>query len=305
MPHHAPLRLRAGDGYWLVQFEAMASPCEVLLDTPDRKLAKRLGRIAQNEVMRIEKKYSRYLGGNIIHRINQAKGQPIEVDEETAGLLSYADHCFRISDGLFDITSGVLRRAWRFDGRSKPPGADKIEQLLPYMGWSRVSWQPPILQMPSDFEIDLGGIGKEYAVDRSAQLLAAASDISFLINYGGDLFANRPPGHKPGWLIGLESAEAVLTTETTTNAIHEQFVLAHGGIATSGDSRRYLIHEGKRYSHIINPLTGWPVQGAPRSVTVLANSCTEAGILSTLAMLQGSNAESFLAQQDIRYWTIR
>ncbi|MFY0665535.1 MAG: FAD:protein FMN transferase [Natronospirillum sp.] len=77
-----------------------------------------------------------------------------------------------------------------------------------------------------------------------------------------------------------------------------------GALATSGDTRRFFMHQGKRYGHILNPLTGYPVMGSPRSVTVAAPTCTEAGILSTLAMLQGVQAGDFLREQEVPHWII-
>ena len=79
----------------------------------------------------------------------------------------------------------------------------------------------------------------------------------------------------------------------------------HGGVATSGDSRRFLLKDGVRYSHILDPLTGWPVAQAPRAVTVVAQSCTQAGMMATLASLQGADAEAFLDAQGLRYWVQR
>jgi thiamine biosynthesis lipoprotein len=78
--------------------------------------------------------------------------------------------------------------------------------------------------------------------------------------------------------------------------------LEHGALATSGDSRRFLLKDGVRYGHVLDPRTGWPVAGAPRSVTVAASSCTEAGLLSTLALLQGPRAAGYLNEQGVRYW---
>jgi thiamine biosynthesis lipoprotein len=79
----------------------------------------------------------------------------------------------------------------------------------------------------------------------------------------------------------------------------------YGALATSGDSHRFLLKDGVRFGHVLNPRTGWPVPDAPRSVTVAASSCTEAGLLSTLAMLQGARAQEFLAEQGVRYWLLR
>ena len=80
--------------------------------------------------------------------------------------------------------------------------------------------------------------------------------------------------------------------------------LEHGALATSGDSRRFLLKDGIRYGHILNPLTGWPVPESPRSITAAASSCTEAGLLSTVAMLHGAAAQAFLDEQGVRYWLL-
>ncbi len=145
-------------------------------------------------------------------------------------------------------------------------------------------------------ELDFGGIGKEYAVDRAYSLLADIEKIPFLVNFGGDLRANRPPLHGP-WQVAIERpdthCEATLLLD-----------LEHGALATSGDSRRYLLKGGIRYGHILHPGTGWPVPDSPRSVTVAASSCTEAGLLSTVALLHGSGARAFLEEQDVRYWLL-
>jgi thiamine biosynthesis lipoprotein len=143
-------------------------------------------------------------------------------------------------------------------------------------------------------ELDFGGIGKEYAVDRAYELLAAHDSAPFLINFGGDLRANRPPLHGP-WQVGIEQPD----TDREAGMLLD---LEQGALATSGDSRRYLLQHGVRYGHILNPLTGWPDPESPRSITVAASSCTEAGLLSTVAMLRGAGAQAYLDDQGVRYW---
>jgi thiamine biosynthesis lipoprotein len=301
------VHIKPGNNFWSGHFRAMASPCEILIDTSDRVLAERLVCIAQGEALRIENKFSRYRDDNIIYRINHSAGQQLEVDAETAALLDYAEHCYQISNGMFDITSGVLRRVWQFDGSDNVPQQAQVAAIAELLGWHRVNWKRPMLTLPEGFEIDMGGICKEYAVDRSAMLLAAQTDVSFLINYGGDLYANKPRRSTQGWVIGVEQpGQGTQPADINQpSAAVENFELCRGGVATSGDARRFLLKDGVRYSHILNPLTGWPVGNAPRSVTVLANSCTEAGILSTLAMLQGQGAEAFLAGQHVQHWVLR
>jgi thiamine biosynthesis lipoprotein len=279
-----------------VSFTAMANPCEVLLPTMSCDAALAIGTAAAEEAWRIEKKYSRYRDDSVVAWIHEHRDTPVEVDEETASLIDFAKQCFDLSQGLFDITSGVLRRAWKFDGSDRIPEPAAIDSLLPLVGFDKLQWKSPRLLLPAGMELDFGGIGKEYAVDRAYSLLAAREKAPFLINFGGDLRANRPPSHGP-WRVGIERPD---TDREATMVLD----LEHGALATSGDSRRFLLKDGIRYGHILHPGTGWPVAGSPRSVTVAASSCTEAGLLSTVALLQGAGAQAFLEEQGVRYWLL-
>jgi thiamine biosynthesis lipoprotein len=275
----------------------MASPCEVHVAGGDRSLAERALAVAAAEAARIEAKFSRYRRGNVIDAINTAQGRTVTVDDETARLLDYAAQLFELSDGKFDITSGVLRRAWRFDGSDRLPSREAVAALLPIVGWDKVHWRSPELTLPAGMEIDLGGIGKEYAVDRAAALVRPLST-HCLVNFGGDLLALGPQADGQPWRVGIESI-----AESATAAHHIE--LAVGALATSGDARRYLLKDGVRYGHILDPATGWPVAGAPRSITVAADSCTQAGMLATLALLQGEDAEAYLSAQGVQFWALR
>lgn len=275
----------------------MAGPCEVHVAEADRATAERILALAAGEAARIETKFSRYRASNIIAAINTADGRTVVVDPETSGLLDYASRLYELSNGLFDVTSGVLRRAWRFDGSDRVPSHETIAQLLPLVGWDKVRWRPPELTLPPGMEIDLGGIGKEYAVDRAAALVQPLST-RCLLNFGGDLLALGPQSGGPPWRVGIESV-----TEAGTAA--RQIDLSVGALATSGDARRYLVKDGRRYGHVLDPTTGWPVADAPRSVTVAAPTCTEAGMLATLALLEGRDAEEFLAAQRVQFWAVR
>jgi thiamine biosynthesis lipoprotein len=286
-----------GENLLAVCFTAMASPCEVLLSSTDDAAALELGTLVAQEAWRVEKKFSRYRSDSVTAWIHDNRDARIEVDEETASLIDFARQCFELSDGLFDITSGVLRHAWNFDGSDRIPEAAAIQQLLPRVGFEKLEWQSPRLFLPAGMELDFGGIGKEYAVDRAYNLVAARRSAPFLINFGGDLRANRPPARGP-WQVGIERPD---TDRMATMILN----LEHGALATSGDSRRYLLKEGVRYGHVLDPRTGWPVSQAPRSVTVAASSCTEAGMLSTLALLHGGRAKEFLEEQGVRYWLLQ
>ncbi len=292
------LQLERRGSVWVGTFRAMASPCEIHIELRSRKRAAQLVTLAQKEALRIERLFSRYRDDNVIHRINTAAGKTITVDAETARMLDFADQCFTLSDGLFDITSGVLRKAWAFDGSDRLPTQEQVEALLPRVGWPRVLWSDPHLTLPAGMQIDLGGIGKEYAVDRTVSLLHEQCPAPFLVNFGGDLHALRPPVATGGWTVGIEASRSA------DQALHS-IQLERGALTTSGDARRYLLKDGVRYGHVLNPRTGWPVEDAPASVTVAGNTCTEAGILSTLAILHGGDAEAFLDEQEVRYWIQR
>lgn len=275
----------------------MGSPCELVAEAASRAEADKLARVVANEAWRIEDKFSRYLAGNIVDRINRADGTPVTVDPETAGLLDFATTLHELSAGRFDITSGVLRRVWHFDGSDKIPPADAVAATLEWVGWHRVAWAAPVLQMPPGMEIDLGGIGKEYAVDRCAALLRERDAPPCLVNFGGDLVATAAPRQRDAWSVGIEGA--------CPDAPEKIIRLQQGALATSGDARRFLLRDGVRYSHILDPTTGWPVVAAPQSITVAADTCTQAGMISTLAMLRGADAERFLEHQEVRYWCRR
>jgi thiamine biosynthesis lipoprotein len=280
------------------RFEAMASPCEVLIDTDDKSLAQAILDIAEREARRVEAKFSRYRAGNIIHQINHSMGQRVRVDEETEALLGYAATCHRMSHGMFDITSGVLRRVWKFDGGEHVPSQAEVQDALRHVGWERIVYEDSTLRMPAGMEIDLGGIGKEYAVDRAAALIQARTTASFLVNFGGDLLAVGPCRGERPWRVGIDDPDR------PGEAALYRIDIPAGALATSGDARRFVRWNGKRLGHILNPKTGWPVEDAPRAVTVLGQTCIEAGTLSTLAYLQGSRAREFLEQQGVQFWIV-
>lgn len=283
---------------WRGSFRAMASPCEVLSRADGATAQRQLEAVAA-EAWRIERKYSRYLPGNIVDRINSAAGDTIEVDEETANLLDFSVTLYELSGGSFDVTSGVLREAWRFDGSDRVPCEADVVRVLERVGWHRVSWNRPNLTMAPGMQIDFGGVAKEYAVDRAGALAAEVDEAPCLINFGGDLSAVGAATDGAVWTVGIESLSPGAAAPL------RRICLARGGLATSGDARRYLMKDGRRLGHILDPRTGWPVADAPRSVTVAADTCTAAGMLSTLAMLQGPGAERFLDRQNVRHWCIR
>ena len=273
---------------------AMASPCDVLMEVEDEALAQEILNAVANEAWRIEDKFSRYKKDNIIFQINHSNGEVVTIDEETSRLLDFANELFEISEGMFDVTSGVLRQLWKFDGSDNVPEKKQVKKILKNIGWQKVSRQDGSVALPEAMEIDLGGIGKEYAVDRCVQIARQKTKQSVLVNFGGDLAMTTARKNKAFWSVG----RLIMGSDEACGL----FQLYSGAIATSGDANRYLLKDGVRYSHILNPLTGWSVVDAPHTVSVAAPTCVEAGMMSTLAMLQGGRAEEFLKLQEVNYW---
>jgi thiamine biosynthesis lipoprotein len=285
-------------GHWRAGFSAMGSPCELLIETEEGSLARRLADHACREAQRIDRKFSRYRDNSILRGINTARGKRTRVDPETARLIDYGAALWKLSEGRFDLSSGVLRHAWNYDEGPVRAEPARIPELLGRIGWQRVTWEPPYLTLPDGMEIDFGGIGKEYAVDLAADYAATQTEAPVLVNFGGDLRCSGRPPRAGAWRVGIESIEQA-------GEAARRIELTSGALATSGDAKRHVEIDGKRYGHIFDARTGWPTPGTPRSITVAAPTCSQAGSYATLAMLQGEGAEAFLRAEGVRYWLLR
>ena len=278
-------------------FEAMASRCEIRLAAPDTGMAEELAQAAIAEVRRIECTYSRYRADSIVSRINAAAGRyRVECDDETWQLLAYADHLYGASGGLFDITSGVLRRAWDFR-KPRVPGPDELAPLLALVDWAAVRREDGAVFLPrAGMEIDFGGFGKEYAADRACAILQQRGVRHGYVNLGGDMrFIGPQPDGRP-WSIGIQDPRKA-------DGIVASIAVSQGALTTSGDYERCFDLDGKRYCHVLNPRTGMPVSHW-RSVSVLAPLAALGGSVSTIAMLKEADAPAFLAASGLAYFAI-
>ena len=271
-------------------FPAMGSRCEVRLYARDEASAASCAQAAIIDVRRLDAKYSRYRADSLTAEINRAAaaGGAIDIDDETATLLDYAATCYEQSDGLFDITSGVLREAWGAELESLPD-ADVLARLLARVGWSKVRWSRPRLAFGNPgMEIDFGGVVKEYAADRAAVICEEAGFRYGLVDLGGDI--NIIGSHADGspWIVGIQHPRAA-------DAVMATLELSQGAVATSGDYERFVVIDGKRCGHILSPLTGRPVRGLA-GVSVVAEKCVVAGSAATIAMLMEERGPAWLAE---------
>jgi thiamine biosynthesis lipoprotein len=243
----------------------MGSPCELHLYG---RVARRIDPLRRPRALVERPSALGYGEDSVLSAINRSAGDPagVEVDDETALLLDYAATAHRESGGLFDPTSGSLRRVWNLRSGRVPEQAE-IEAHLERVGWARVRWEQPRFAMPvAGMELDFGGFVKEYAVDLVADLCRAHGVHNGMVDLGGDLHAIGPhPSGKP-WITGIRDPE------------HPERAIASVGLmraalATSGDYERCMVVDGVRYTHILDPRSGWPVAGGLRSASVIADRC--------------------------------
>ncbi len=281
--------------YYHYDFKAMGSPCSIQLYAKNSKMGKRAAKVAMDDVVRLEARYSRYREDSFLSKINcvAARGGTITVDDETAGLLDYAATCFVQSDGLFDITSGILRRAWNFKAGVIPNQAT-IQALLEKIGWQKLNWQRPRLTFPvPGMEIDFGGVVKEYAVDRAASLCWEEGIHHGIVNLGGDIKIIGPHQDGSPWRIAVRHPRQ-------PDGILKTLLLYSGALASSGDYERCITLNGKRYGHVLNPKTGWPVNYMA-AVSVIGEFCVVAGSASTIGMLKEERGADWLDALGLPY----
>ncbi|MEY3117620.1 MAG: Thiamine biosynthesis lipoprotein ApbE precursor [Pseudomonadota bacterium] len=278
-------------------FKAMGSACEVVLASHTQNEAESMAKLAIDEVLRIERKYSRYTTDSVIAKINQQAGRgALQCDDETWALFQFASQLFDKSDGLFDITSGVLRQAWDFK-KPEVPTSQKLEALLPLVGWQNVVLRDQSIALPlAGMEVDLGGFGKEYAADRAVQVLKEKGVTHGYVNLAGDMrFLGPKPTGEP-WMIGIQDPRA-------RDQVVATLPITMGGLATSGDYERYFELNGQRYCHVLNPKTGMPVSYW-RSVSVTSPATVVSGCTTTMAMLKEADGLAFLQATGFDFFAI-
>ncbi len=270
-------------GLSVLTFQAMGTVCRVSLVETDRAQANEYFQGVLDWVADFEAKYSRFLEGSLISQINRAAGTEwVRIDEETERLLAMCHELRFFTQGVFEPTALPLIKLWNW--KTNPaviPNDTDIEAARELVGWNKIQRKPGAIFLPRHgMSLDLGGIGKEYAVDHVAQMATGCGIENVLVDFGQDIRAvGRPPG-KPAWHVGLEDPKQPGTCWAS--------VAATGvAVATSGDYLRHFMFGGKRFGHIIDPRTGYPVDNGCTSVTVVAPSCTLAGILTTTAFILG------------------
>jgi len=264
------------------RFRVMGGGGELrFVDDRGTEAAEAVARRGMEEAERIEKKYSRFLPGSIISLINRNAGRsPVAVDPETVELVETALRLAEVTGGAFAPTVGAFRRVWNFQ-EARVPTRQEVEALLPLVDCRQVSVRNGTVFLRREgMELDLGGIGKEYAVDRVAARLRQEGVESAVVNLAGDLCTVGTRGDGRPWKVGVQDPRR---RDTVRFALR---LLGEGGIASSGDYERFFVKEGVRYHHLLDARTGWPARGVA-SATTLAPTAFAAGLAATASFLMG------------------
>jgi FAD:protein FMN transferase len=278
----APLDCRA-DGWCRASFRAMGTDCQIMYREESQGRAKAFRDTAVGWVMDFERKYSRFREDSMISEINLCAGISwVETDEELDGILSLCDWFHWDTGGVFDPTSLPLARLWDYHAENpRVPDAGEVAQAKRLVDWSRVQRRKGAIFLPErGMALDLGGIGKEYAVDRVFEMALAAGIKDVMVDFGRDVRVGGQAPGKGGWRVGLEHPH-------DPGSCWTRLLLTNRAVTTSGDYLRGFTADGRYYGHILDPRTGCPVENGCRAASVIAPTCTEAGVLSTAMLVLG------------------
>lgn len=272
------------DGFYAVSFFALGSQCQFFFQAASPEAAEHFRQIAFNWLLEFELRYSRFLEESEVSRINASAGIDwVTIEPQTELLLNLCEQSHFLTQGAFDATSLPLSLLWDWKrSRQTLPGADELAATRELVGWKKIERRPGAIFLPvRGMMLDFGGVGKEFAVDCVRQLALGMGLRRVMVDLGGDIAVQGDSPEGDGWHVGIEDP-------ADPSKCHCAIRLKSGAaVATSGDYRRCFEFEGRTYGHILDCRTGWPVANGTRSVTVIAQHCITAGLLSTSAMVLG------------------
>ncbi len=248
--------------------DAMGSTFSVVLYGEDREKLESAADEALREALRLDGLLSNYKPDSEWSRVNREAGEhPVAVSAELFELLSKCAGYSRASEGAFDITVAPLMKVWGFyKGSGHLAAASDVAQAMKYVGFERLELKPAsrsVFFTRRGVELDPGGIGKGYAVDRMAEILKKDGVRAALVSAGGSSIYGfgETPG-EAGWRVRIEDPRERFRTAA-------EVVLKNESLSSSGSSEKFFVADGKTWSHIMDPRTGFPAQGA-LAVSVIA-----------------------------------
>jgi thiamine biosynthesis lipoprotein len=252
--------------------------------------------LAFNRIDEIENLMSTYKDDSELSMLSlKAFEEFVPLTQDTFVVIKKAIEISRLSSGAFDITCGPLYKLWRDAGESgRLPANEELDKIFRVIGYRKINLdveKQAVFFEQKGMALNLGGIAKGYAIDEAIKMLKGQGIESALVEAGGDLYAM---GIKPGgksWRVGIQDPYR----PDNTGAFLGKLNVKDCAVATSGDYQRFAVINGKKYSHIVNPLTGWPVENVP-GVTVVANDAITADALATALSVMGPEEGIELAQ---------
>ena len=272
-----------GKDWYSIGFTAMGTTCRVDFAAPSFSAAIDFKDICLQWLADFEVKYSRYRLDSMISEVNRAAGkEAVPIDDELESMFRLCDWFHWLTRGVFDPTLLPLSLLWDYHPECPViPAKEAIERAREHVGWLKVQRDTGRVYLPEKgMAIDTDGFGKEYAVDRVAEMALQRGIEQFVVDFGQDLRVHGKPPEAGEWRIGLEHPE-------DPGRCWCGVALRDRAVATSGDYLRNFFQDGVRYGHILDPRTGYPVQHACGAVSVVAPTCVEAGIIATAAFVLG------------------
>lgn len=278
-------------GVRCLEFNALGTKCLIKFRQPDERRALEFAAEALGWIGKFEAQFSRFLPDSMVSRINAAAGKTwVKTDAAMEQLLDIADGLFTRTNGILDSTMLPLLHVWNWKTvHAKLPCQAEVKSALALTGWKKVQRRPGAVFLPeAGMGLDFGGFGKEFAVDALVKIARLSGIKDALVDLGRDIFAMGGNGAHPFWHVGIEDGNQ-------PGSCWGGLAVSDLAVSASGDYARHFIHDGVRYGHILDPRTGWPVANGMRAVTVVANSCLEAGIYSTAVFVLGTREGLHLA----------
>jgi thiamine biosynthesis lipoprotein len=257
----------------------MGSPFTIIFFAPDEKFANELAATCFELTDRFNMIFSDYDAGSELSRLCAAAGNGWQdVSPSMMELFLKAAKAWQQSKATYDITAGALTKCWRQARKEKRlPDEHLVQEKLSLTGFDKILINATTRQINlplKGMEIDFGGIAKGYIAHQVLQLLSRSGISNALVDAGGDMVMSGPPPGKQGWIVG------VTIPEHTSLLLPRKLSLSNTAIATSGDAYQYIVHNGKKYSHIIDPRTGYAIT-EQRNVTVVTADAVLADWLAT------------------------
>jgi thiamine biosynthesis lipoprotein len=258
------------------QIPVMGTIAEVAIRHRDEAWAQRAIDEAFFELRRVDRTMTRFSADSDVGRINRAApGSAVRVSDDTAAVLASAPAWAEVSDGRFDPCLGRAVELWDVGGRTAPPRSDRVAWLEGGALYQALELDGPTARLHrAEAAVDLGGIAKGFGVDAAARALQDLGIFHALINVGGDLVALGVGEDEEPWRIGVRSPDE-------PDSMIEVLEVSDRAVATSGDYLQYFQHGGRRYHHLLDPVSAEPRRTAMRSLTVEAATCIEADAAAT------------------------